>query len=133
MHELNFIPLSYRKNVTLPKVIFEPKLEQLYGGYYNPNTQTIVVVEDDNNYTDSTLAHEYRHHLQHYYGHTMSSAKITDSIYENYNLFIRNYFRNSWSEMDALIFQVKISPRDYCKFWLKGLVLPQVLDPKLQQ
>lgn len=129
MHELNFIPLSYRKNVTLPRVVIEPKLYQSYGGYYSEGV--IVAVEGD--YIEATLAHEFRHHLQDYYGCNTVPVSISekDNSYENYPFFIRKYFRASWSEMDALLFETKIAPSPINKYWLKGLVTPAVLDVPL--
>lgn len=129
MHELNFIPLSYRKNVTLPRVIIEPKLDQVYGGYYVDGL--IVAVEGE--HIESTLAHEFRHHLQDYYGCKSVPVTISDedSTYENYPRFIRNYFRASWSEMDALLFESKITPTPVNKYWLQGLVTPQTLNLSL--
>lgn len=125
MHELNFLPLSYRKNVTLPKVIIEPNIGQNYGGYYLDNT--IVAVETET--IAATLAHEFRHHLQHYYGYQTVIIEITDSDikYDNYNKFIRSYFRRSWSEMDALLFEYKLTPNWLNTLWLKKFVLPQQL------
>ena len=129
MHELNFLPLSYRKNVTLPKVVIEPKLDQAYGGYYSEGV--IVVVE--NEHMASTLAHEFRHHLQSYYGCTCVPVSVTkeDLTYENYFKFIRNYFRSSWSEMDALLFESKFTPTSVNNYWLKGLVTPRTLPLSL--
>lgn len=129
MHELNFIPLSYRKNVTLPRVVIEPKLNQLYGGYYSEGV--IVAVEGD--YIESTLAHEFRHHLQDYYGCSTCPVDISeeDNSYENYPRFIRKYFRSSWSEMDALLFETKITPSPVNKYWLRGLVTPKTLNMSL--
>lgn len=49
----------------------------------------------------------------------------------DYNTFIRNYFRNSWSEMDALLFESKVAPSEVNQFWLKGLVLPKVFNKDL--
>jgi len=132
MHELNFIPLSYRKNVVMPKVILEPDVGQNYGGYYDTEEKNIVAVETTN--IASTLAHEFRHFLQDYYGHTLAAIEISNSDveYDNYNAFIRRYFRSSWSEMDALRFENKIAPSKVNKFWLKGLVLPNTLVEGLQ-
>lgn len=132
MHELNFIPLSYRKNVVLPKVILEPDTNQPYGGYYDTETKIIVAVETSN--IAATLAHEFRHFLQDYYGHTLAVVEISDSDveFDNYNKFIRKYFRSSWSEMDALRFENKIAPSRANKFWLNGLVLPCMLVDNLQ-
>jgi hypothetical protein len=122
MHELNFLPLSYRKNVTMPTVIIQPNTGQNYDGYYSNNT--IVAVE--NEYIDSILAHEFRHHLQHYYGCQSVIIQITDEDvkYVNYDKFIRKYFRSSWSEMDALLFEHKITPNWVNTLWLKKFVLP---------
>jgi len=129
MHELNFIPLSYRKNVVLPKVIIEPDAGQPYCGYYIAGV--IVVVADS--YLASNLAHEYRHYLQDYYGCVRRAVAVNyeDTSCENYNNFIRRYYRSSWSEMDALRFERKIAPSDLSKFWLEGLVLPAELPTNL--
>jgi hypothetical protein len=114
----------------MPKVIIEPYIGQNYGGYYSDNC--IVAVETDN--IAAALAHEFRHFLQDYYGHTLVAINIRDSDmeYYNYNRFIRKYFHSSWSEMDALQFERKIAPSPLNKFWLEGLVLPKFFFPNLE-
>lgn len=114
----------------MPKVILEPDVGQNYGGYYSDNI--IVAVYTDN--IAATLAHEFRHFLQDYYGHTLVPVGISasDMEYDNYNKFIRRYFNSSWSEMDALRFEHKVAPSIVNKFWLEGLVLPNTLVEGLQ-
>lgn len=124
MHELNFLPLSYRKNVTLPTVIIEPKLQQLYGGYYDITTNTIVAVEGE--YIESALAHEFRHFLQHWYGKVIKVISIPETMQENYTQFIKYYFTNSWSERDALEFEHKFAKSDLNHYWLHGIMVPVV-------
>jgi len=120
--ELTWIPLSLRKNVTLPKVVIEESIGQNYGGYYIRETKCIVAVESEAIAT--TIAHEYKHHLQ-YTGGTLQEPTDWNKLSDiGYNKAIRSYFRNNRSEMEALIFQEKYAPSIVGRFWLKGLVLP---------
>lgn len=128
--ELTWLPLSLRKNVTLPKVVLEESAGQNYGGYYRRDSFTIVAVESE--VIASTIAHEYKHHLQYISGTLQEPTDWNKLSSIGYNKAIRSYFRNNRSEMEALLFQEKHSPTDYGKFWLKGLVIPNKFDEALE-
>jgi len=126
--DLTWLPLSLRKNLPLPKVIIEPFADQPYGGYYCDNV--IVAVESED--IAATLAHEFKHHVQHQNRYIPGSDWEQTSKGLSYNEGIRKYFRSYWWELDALLFQEKHASSEVGRFWLKGLVLPSSLDMNLE-
>lgn len=136
MHELNFLPRSLRKGIDLPKkVIIEEYSTQNYGGYYDSETEHLVAVyrpDDNMGSLASTLAHEFKHYLQHKYPNKIR-LKNSGYLFNNllhkfpnsYNTRIRSYFRTIDSEYDALLFEVKYASNSLNEFWLKALVNPQ--------
>lgn len=130
MNELSWLPLSERKNITLPKVIFEDYCGQGYGGYQWENT-LVVVLEDEEN-IPATIAHEYKHYLQYTNGIIFPPSRIGLFKKHSYNKAIRMYFRSQRHEMEALLFQERVAKSKVGAFWLKGLVLPSRLDEELE-
>ncbi len=130
MNELSWLPLSERKNITLPKVIFEDYCSQGYGGYQLENT-LVVVLEDEEN-IPATIAHEYKHYQQYINGIIFPPSRIGLFKKHSYNKAIRMYFRTQRHEMEALLFQERVAKSKVGSFWLKGLVLPSRLDEELE-
>ncbi len=124
---INWLPLSDRKNVPSVKVIIEPETEprQLYGGYYINNTIVVVQWQFDSDEKEltSTLAHEFRHHIQRYV-RNVPVKNIPVNNTGDYEADITNYFRSSISELDALIYQNKTAKSESSDYWLNHLVLP---------
>lgn len=127
--DFSWLPNSVLKNIDLPRIVFEPKSGQAYGGYYDTTIKTIVVVEEED--CQAAIAHEFMHHIQ--------STKVTlkggglDLFQKfSYNKAIRHYFRSMWWEMEALLFEAKVASGPNNKFWLHGLVLPRTLDETLE-
>ncbi len=122
----SWIPLSHRKNITLPKVIIEDYSNQEYGGVYYSSDQLIIALsqpnEDDEKYLAATLTHEFRHHIQYSLGikHTKPTILNYSVPYED---MIKTYFRNSISEFDALLFEYKHARCSLNEWWLRELVL----------
>ena len=78
-----------------------------------------MVVREDN--YESTLAHEFRHHLQRvHFG--IKPDVIEWDIGENYKDSIIKYFTSSVTEMDALLYEVKYYPDDVNLEWYEWLV-----------
>lgn len=129
---INWLPLSVRKGLDTPKVLYEPYIGQPYGGFYHNNI--ILVVVHDEKYIPATIAHEYKHHIQRHTGKNfiVPNDVLAEFSKFSYNKAIRNYFRRMWWEMEALVFQEKYAPTEVGKFWLQGLVLPQRFDEQLE-
>lgn len=119
--DFNWLPNSILKGVKLPKIIYEEDTGQDYGGYYTFDSDHIVIVETD--HISSTIAHEFRHYLQwdtkiRYIMHGTSFNQGN-----NYELAIKNYFRDNIIEMDALLFEHKYAKNWLNDWWLRKLVL----------
>lgn len=129
---INWLPLSDRKNMPSVRIEIEENYGQLYGGYYCPNTATIVAVHYAHDPLEkelaTSLAHEYRHHIQHVIKNVPTVVlRVPTNIANNYEPSIRWYFRNSISELDALFYQNKYAKCDMSDWWLRKLVLPAKL------
>lgn len=132
--DLEWLPLSERKNIDLPRIVYEPFEDQNYSGYYehHSKTLTIVLLEEEN--LVSTIAHEFRHYTQELRSNLPSSFEQLAYFEEfSYNKATRMYYRESWHEMDALLFQHKVAPTAVTKFLLKACVLPKTLDENVTQ
>lgn len=119
---ITWLPLSHRKNISSVKIVYEEDNDQPYGGHYTPQTATIVVVV--RNYgmkLESIIAHEFRHHTQRELRNVPWQLVQFDPTVD-YNNAIRKYFRSSWSELDALVYENKYAKCDYNEWWLKELV-----------
>lgn len=120
--DLNWLPLSLRKNIVLPKVVWEEKNDQPYGGFYEKGILTIV----EDKYEASVIAHEFKHYLQDI---TVGIPCVPFNMElfrgDTYNKAIRLFFRTRPWEMEALLFQHKYAPEEYTEFWLHELILPE--------
>lgn len=118
---LNWLPLSDRKNIDSVRLIFEPNVGQNYGGLYYSDSRTICVVESGcEKHVASTIAHEYRHHIQNQIRNVPKKVIVPrKSSYESYATDIKWYFSNSISEYDALLYQNKVAKSDLSEYWLK--------------
>lgn len=86
--------------------------DQFYDGAFG----VIVVAADAKCDGRSTLAHEWRHHWQRHNGIAFDSA-LWDSR-KHYETAIRQYFRNSKCEIDALRFETAVAPSDVNDYWM---------------
>lgn len=128
----SWLPLSIRKSIDTPQVVYEPHTGQRYGGYYITGSNKIVVVENPEANIGSVIAHEYMHYLQYVRGSTIGNSDISLFSKHSYNLAIHKYFRTAWWEMEALLFESKITPTQLNHFWLHGLVLVDNVDESLE-
>jgi len=118
---LSWIPLSHRKNITLPKVVVEPDVGQPYGGYYLPGSNTLVAVQQDKENLSSTFAHEYRHHIQ-YELNLYQNMAVELKFNLSYENMIVDFFNRSPAEMDALLFEHKYAKSEINDWWLNHLL-----------
>ena len=125
MSWFNWLPLSDRKNIDIPRVYVEEYDNQFYGGYYqfDEKNSYIVVVDRPDAVIESVLAHEFRHHIQavlnqHYY---QSDATILSNDVP-YEQMIRTYFRTQPNEFDALLYEHKYAKSELNDWWLNHLV-----------
>ncbi len=131
--DTSWLPNSIRKNLDVPKVVYESGHTN-YGGFYALGTNTITVVEGNDN--AATIAHEYLHHIQYHKG-TLTAKTVENGngleLFDkfSFNKAIRLYFRTQWWEMEALLFQKKLAPSEVGKFWLKALVLPERFEENI--
>lgn len=129
--DLNWLPLSDRKNIDLPKVYWEEYAGQNYAGYYVASDilkdNYIVVVycsEWVSNYKyhlEDILAHEFRHHIQ----KTLSLFKTLDSKVStnpNYEEGIKEFFSSYSHEMDALQYSLSLNKADMQDYWYRKLL-----------
>jgi hypothetical protein len=149
---LNFLNKTY-KAVTPPLVVFTEEdgesnvgafycipqhNEHLIDGKYYPARHGIIVIDESccstNTELAASLAHEYRHHLQHYYG-VKYDHKDWGALYKRwgYEVAIKRYFRQSRTEMDALIFQRRYAGgrvSEYTEYWCELLAMRSNAHPR---
>lgn len=120
---VNWLPLSHRKNISQVKVIVEDDVGQSYGGYYTPGSKILVAVyrSHGGGSLEATIAHEYRHHIQ-YETNNISLKIVSFNTNTTYEKAIRQYYRSSLSELDALVYEYKYAKSDLNEWWLKELV-----------
>ncbi len=119
---LTWIPLSLRKNIELPKIVYHNKNDQ-YGGYFIRGTKEIIVTEYEPQ-VPATIVHEYCHYLQDIKGILPNGSDTSMFQKYSYNKAIRLYFRTQWWEMEALLLEHRIHATEVSKFWLEALVVP---------
>lgn len=135
--ELNWLA-RHDKDILLPLILISS--EYACGGYYlSPKKQECliddryypqdrgVIVVNNNEFKDSPesiVAHEWRHLWQTYQGW----PKEVDTSWFNldellsYKQKIIEYFNRSFTEMDALLFELKKAPCDAVLMWYEWLV-----------
>ena len=120
--ELNWIR-NFDKSLVIPEVIFHrmdnagamympPRNNEVYDEDGKPHDMkfgVIVINPDYPCYFEPHLAHEWRHHWQHFHGWKydgIGKQILNELKYEN---AVYKYFTESYCEMDALRFQKKHS------------------------
>lgn len=117
IHELAFLPNRFKKDIKLPKVVFEPEADQNYGGYYEHNSGILVVVESD--YVESTLLHEFIHYKQEVEGRLVPNEYSWTASLDEYDIAIQKYFTINPCEAEALYYEYKYTPNWYNEYWIK--------------
>jgi hypothetical protein len=124
--ELNWLPNSLRKGLQTPAVVFTDA-DDCGGRYWtrwdydwgvdgiSTRKRPVIEVVDCGVPAAGIIAHEYRHHWQRYSTRKLFATQWTK--HGNYRKNIVSYFRASWSEYDALRFQVKTAPDDNSRQW----------------
>lgn len=96
---------------------------QIDGRHYDGCFGIIVAQTDlDPRNTVATLAHEWRHHWQRHNGLEFDHKPFSVDL--PWEQAIRDYFRQSKSELDALRFEVEYAPsdiNDYCMHLVDSL------------
>jgi len=115
--ELNWIRKKVDKSIPMPEVVYH-SLDKAGGKYYPPDKNHelydpdgkpyhmrygVIVINPEYEPFQSTIAHEWRHHWQHYHGIEFKISPRVDD--ENYNETLLNYFTGSKTEWDAVRFQ----------------------------
>lgn len=121
---INWLPLSHRKGIILPKVEFEEPNGQVYGGYCDYSKRRIVVVNNnDTHHEANILSHEFRH-WQQLVLNLVKIVVLSPEIgnHTSYESMIKWYFTNSASEFDALLYSHKYAKSDISEYWLRQLV-----------
>lgn len=116
--ELNWIRKKVDKTIPMPEVMFYP-LTGASGKYYTPRRSElfdldgkphdmrygVIVINPKYNKTESTIAHEWRHHWQHFHGIKFEISDLKTFGKIKFSQSLINYFRTSKTEKDALRFQ----------------------------
>ena len=118
--ELNWIRRKCDKSIPMPDVMFYP-LADASGRYYPPKNREmydfngkpyhmrygVIVINPEYDNIDSTIAHEWRHHWQHFHGIKFEISSLTMFKELEYNESLLKYFTESKTELDALRFEYK--------------------------
>jgi len=124
--ETNWIRKKTDKTLPIPEIMEYPLVGN-GGMYFSPDPKNEIytltgkpismkygVIVVSNKYEDDVragiIAHEWRHHMQDFYGMKYDKPKCDASEatnYETYDKIARKYFSTSHAEMDALRFQYK--------------------------
>lgn len=81
----------------------------------------VVATMDGDQVARSTLAHEWRHHWQQHNGIPPDNAHWNPAGM-TWEQAIRKYFRQSKTEMDALLFEQKVAPCDSTRQMLDAVM-----------
>lgn len=129
--ELNWLSKRY-KGISLPLIIFDDSILDYVGFYMSPMKQEILIndrlypldygliyINDTMDYNSivNTIAHEFRHHWQHMMNWKYDGIGWELDCNLTFEQQIKEYFRNSKCEMDALLYSNKIYPCDCTLEW----------------
>ena len=133
--ELNWLSRS-EKSLILPVVVFTEKVTSYGGMYHTPRKGEVLIqekyypldkglIEISTHFNDdaNSIAHEFRHHWQFLNGWKLQDGIPWDFSFspENYERNIKLYFTSSKSEMDAFLFQCKMT-KSYTNDYWKSLI-----------
>jgi hypothetical protein len=84
-----------------------------------PSKNGTIIINSEHDNIASVLAHEYRHHWQYHHGWDYDG--IPWQFDADYISELTNYYRESHSEMDALLFELKLAPSEE-SMWIQSLI-----------
>jgi hypothetical protein len=125
--------LKYPKIISPPTIVIVDELDDYSGCYIHPQggeawvdgsphtlRDGLIVASAHSNY-ESTIAHEFRHHMQYVYvGMKFDSKPLRTDI--PYRDAIVKYFTNSMTEMDALQYEMSKVKSDVCMEWYEWIM-----------
>ena len=125
---LNWIRKKSDKTILMPEVVYQdivydglylsPETSEVqdYTGKYVYSKYGFIVLSINCEREDEIIAHEWRHHWQFMNGWIYDGIgfDVSDET-TSYETKIKNYFKQSQSEMDALFFQTKFVGVD--EYW----------------
>lgn len=136
--ELNWLPMSLRKGISTPRIVygdpgfpcggvlyFRTEYRRVLDGIdLDTKEGSVICIADPEQERPHTLTHEWRHHWQHESDWDLSAPwpYHHQETTEAYEREIRRYFRMPY-ELDALLFQHRHAPDDISDYWL-SLVMP---------
>lgn len=130
--ELNW--LCKDKDISLPRIVFAEmkncggfyvppeKDEYYFNGTYYEREKGILFIGDtnDDSFVINAIAHEWRHHWQFVSGFDFDHAELNCDL--EYKDIIIDYFKSSWTEMDALLFSLEMYPDNEALEWYEWLI-----------
>jgi hypothetical protein len=137
---LNWLAKSY-KGIPLPDLVMDDEIivngHKVGGCYYQPwggeiyvngkphdTSNGLIIVNTDarDGYVISSLAHEFRHHLQFLHGIEFDGIIWGSNESDSYRDDIINYFSTSVTELDALLYEYNIFGDGESSEWLEWLI-----------
>jgi len=131
---LNWLPLSDRKNITIPEIIIEEYSDQRYGGCYCPGNEfqsSLIVAVLRHEYNEkelvSRIAHEFRHHIQSELRQKRGTdqgkwARTLLNSQMKHEDMLRVYYRTQENELDALLYEHKHAKTECNDYILNHIV-----------
>jgi hypothetical protein len=127
--EFRWIPNSFTKNIELPNLVWEPQHNE-YGGkysWYEDRNEKPYITLVENTYSEtytieSTIMHEFCHHIQYVYNRKIPNVYMPSFDYENYEDHIYKYFTANPNEYEALLFENKYAKCENNEYWLRKLI-----------
>ena len=138
-NELNWLRKNSDKDIPLPIFLFDDSLDSSAGFYINPINREVlfddgtlcegkngIIVIDNNNEDDfivNSIAHEWRHHYQTFkYGKLILKKSPEFKCTGNYRNDIVDFFKGSPTEIDSLMFSLKVAPERITLEWYDWLI-----------
>jgi len=131
--ELNWLRKE-TKHISVPELVIDSGVSKASATYFWPANEEVLIkdkfydckngiiaINADSTIMVSSLAHEWRHHVQYYY-HGSSCKSTAWKNKKNYKKEIIDYFTNNIWEMDALLYEIKKAPDDVNLQWYEWII-----------
>lgn len=130
------------KEIPLPEIIFDVGSQDIGGGYYHPQQNEVLIGKRyfdlykgliiinpiyDEKFILNSTCHEWRHHWQWLNG-IGGITKFDASI--QYKPAIIKFFSKQFTELDALLFSLKMAPEDTALLWFDWLIKSKVKNAR---